>query len=126
MITILLDNEYKNELYPDNSNAGLFVFTAREKDEILGSGEVILKDNYAQITSVKTVSGMEGLEHGIFKSLLNFTERRGVYDCICALDKPSMMKRLGFELLKNKWADSGNPDEKVYYLNLEGYFEKHC
>ena len=120
MITILPDNDYTNcplvkGIYPAN----VFVLTAKDGDEYLGFGAVSIDDEFARIEDVITVPGMESLEHGIFKSVLNFVERRGIYDCFCDLDKPLMLKRLGFEM-----AESEN--ENLMYLNLKGYFEKHC
>lgn len=127
MITILPDNEYKNNILIDEKYADdVFVFTAKDNEEYLGYGAVHLEENFAEIICVKTVAGMENLEHGIFKSLLNFVERRGIYHCICALDKPQLMKRLGFESVENQWQKISKNEGYVFYLNLEGYFEKHC
>lgn len=127
MITILPDNEYlkcelvKNQ-YPDN----VFVLTAKDGDEYLGFGAVSMFEDYAYIEDVVTVSGMESLEHGIFKSVLNFVERRSVYDCLCSLDKPGMLIRLGFQQAEKEWADKMSDKNPLMYLNLKGYFEKHC
>lgn len=127
MITILPDKDYKNcelinKTYADN----VFVFTAKDCEEYLGFGAVAMYDDYAEIVDVETVEGMESLEHGIFKSLLNFIERRKVYDCICALDKPAMLKRLGFSPAEDNWESLHNEKNVTFYLNLTGYFEKHC
>lgn len=127
MITILPDNEYKNcslitKTYADN----VFVFTAKDGDECLGFGAAAMYDNWAEIVDVVTLPGMEGLEHGIFKALLNFIERREIYDCICLLDKPAMLKRLGFAPAEEDWQKKSELNGSVFYLNLTGYFEKHC
>lgn len=127
MITILPDKDYKNcgmiaKKYADN----VFVFTAKDGDEYLGFGAVAMYDSHAEIVDVATAPGMESLEHGIFKSLLNFIERREVYDCICALDKPAMLKRLGFSPADEEWSDKIERGNSVFYLNLTGYFDKHC
>lgn len=127
MITILPDKNYKScgfikKEYPEN----VFVFTATDGDECLGYGAAALHENYASICDVITASGMESLEHGIFKALLNFIERRGIYDCICSLDKPAMLKRLGFAPADEEWQSIDGSGNSVFYLNLTGYFEKHC
>lgn len=127
MITILPDKDYKScgiitKEYADN----VFVFTAKDGDEYLGFGAAAMYENYAEIVDVVTSPGMESLEHGIFKSLLNFIERREVYDCICALDKPAMLKRLGFIPADGEWSGKAEQDGSVFYLNLTGYFDKHC
>ncbi len=127
MITILPDKDYKNcelinKTYADN----VFVFTAKDGDEYLGFGAAALYDDYAEIIDVKTADGMDSLEHGIFKSLLNFIERREIYDCICALDKPAMLKRLGFSPADEEWKSAENTQNSTFYLNLTRYFEKHC
>lgn len=127
MITILPDKDYKNcklinKTYADN----VFVFTAKDGDEYLGFGVAAMYDDYAEIVDVVTADGMESLEHGIFKSLLNFIERREIYDCICALDKPAMLKRLGFSHAEEQWQGIAKVNGSVFYLNLTRYFEKHC
>lgn len=127
MITILPDKDYKNcklinKTYADN----VFVFTAKDGDEYLGFGAAAMYDDYAEIVDVTTADGMESLEHGIFKSLLNFIERREIYDCICALDKPVMLKRLGFSPAEDEWKSEKNTQNSIFYLNLTRYFEKHC
>lgn len=127
MITILPDKDYKNcELITENYADNVFVFTARDGDEYLGFGAAALYETYAEIVDVVTAAGMESLEHGIFKSLLNFIERREIYDTVCALDKPVMLKRLGFSPADNEWGDKAERNGSVFYINLTGYFEKHC
>ncbi len=127
MVTILPDKDYKNcKLINKSYSDDVFVFTAKDGEEYLGFGAVAMYGDYAEIVDVETVEGMENLEHGIFKSLLNFTERRKVYDCICALDKPVMLKRLGFSPAENNLKSLYNKKNVTFYLNLTGYFEKHC
>ncbi len=127
MITIHPDKDYKKcelikKAYADN----VFVFTAKDGDEYLGFGAAAIYDDYAEIVDVETADGMESLEHGIFKSLLNFIERREIYNCICALDKPIMLKRLGFSYADEQWESLSDKKNVTFYLNLTGYFEKHC
>lgn len=119
MITILPDNNYINcnlinREYDDN----VFVFTAKDGDECLGYGAVALMDDRADIVDVITAKGMESLEHGIFKALMSFVERRCIYNCYCSLDKPVMLQRLGFSRVE----EGGS----LQYVNLLGYFDKHC
>lgn len=127
MITILPDKDYKNcSLITKEYDDNVFVFTAKDGDEYLGFGAAAMHEDWAEIVDVETIPGMESLEHGIFKSLLNFIERRSVYDCICALDKSSMLKRLGFSPAEAQWQKKSELNGSVFYLNLTGYFEKHC
>ena len=127
MITILPDNEYvKCPLINGAFDNNVVVFTAKDRDEYLGYGAVAMCDDYAEIIAVETAAGMESLEHGIFKSLLNYIERRSVYDVICALDKPMMLKRLGFEAADNEWDAKKTVKGLCFCINLTGYFEKHC
>ncbi len=127
MITILPDKDYKScELITENYADNVFVLTAKDGDEHLGFGAVAMYETHAEIVDVVTASGMESLEHGIFKSLLNFIERRGIYDTICSLDKPAMLKRLGFASGDEEWSDKAERNGSVFYINLTGYFEKHC
>lgn len=119
MITILPDNDYINcsfinKKYDDN----VFVLTAKDGEECLGYGAVALTEDGADIVDVITAEGMEGLEHGIFKAVMNFVERRNIYDCYCSLDKSAMLKRLGFARISE--------DSDLQYVSLLGYFEKHC
>lgn len=127
MITILPDKNYAecnliNGEFADN----VVVFTAKDSDEYLGYGAVAMCDGYAEIVDVVTAEGMDSLEHGIFKSLLNYIERRNVYDVVCALDKPLMLKRLGFEEANDEWNDKTTVKGLCFCINLTGYFEKHC
>lgn len=127
MITILPDNEYINcPLIADSFSDNVVVFTAKDRDEYLGCGAVAMYDDYAEIIAVETAEGMNSLEHGIFKSLLNYIERRSVYDVICALDKPNMLKRLGFEIANEEWDAKKTVKNPCFCINLTGYFEKHC
>ncbi len=127
MITILPDEDYMNcPLIKSAYSPDTIVFTAKDGEEYLGFGAVEMHEDYAEISAVETAEGMEGLEHGIFKSLLNFVERRGIYDCICAPDKPLMLKRLGFSEAEGAWKEKTKSADLLFYLNLKGYFEKHC
>lgn len=127
MIAIQPDNDYKKcELIKMEFSDNVFVLTAKDGDEYLGAGAVEMNDGYAEILMVETVDGMESLEHGIFKSLLNFVERREIYDCICALNKQPMLKRLGFSEAGEEWEAVKKSENQLFYLNLTGYFEKHC
>lgn len=127
MIAIQPDNDYKKcSLIKGDFPENVFVLTAKDGDEYLGAGAVEMNDGYAKILAVETADGMEALEHGIFKALLNFVERREIYDCICALDKPKMLKMLGFSEADGEWKTVEKDENQLFYLNLTGYFEKHC
>ena len=126
MITIQPDKDYKKcSLIKKDYGEDVFVLTAKDGDEYLGYGALVFHDDLSEILDVVTEAGMESLEHGIYKSLLNFIERREVYDCICANGETNMMKRLGFSLDCEFEGVSVRGGE-FYYLNLKGYFDKHC
>lgn len=119
MISILPDSNYQNcEMIKTKYGDNVFVLTAKDGDECLGYGAVALYEDRADIVDVITAEGMESLEHGIFKAVMSFVERRSIYDCYCSLDNPVMLKRLGF-------AKVGD-DSNLHYVSLLGYFEKHC
>lgn len=127
MITILPDEEYrKNDLIKKQYADNVFVLTAKDGELYLGYGAVALYEEYAEILDVETVAGMESLEHAIFKSLLNFAERRNVYNCICSLEKPLMLKRLRFVPADNNMFDKAEINENTQYVSLRGYFDEHC
>ena len=119
MITILPDDNYRNCSFIEKEYAdNVFVFTAKDGEECLGYGAIALSDDRADIVDVITACGMESLEQGIFKTLMNFAERRSIYDCYFSLDKSVMLRRLGFE----KMEEGSN----TQYVSLQGYFDKHC
>ncbi len=119
MITILPDDNYRNCSFIEKEyDSDVFVLTARDGDECLGYGAVALTADRADIVDVITACGMESLEHGIFKALMNFAERRSIYDCYCSLDKSVMLRRLGFEKVEE--------GSDLQYVSLQGYFDKHC
>ena len=128
MITILPDKDYEkcnliDKKYEDN----VFVLTAKDGEEYLGFGAVKMGDDYAEIIDISCAPGFESLDHGIGKSLLNFIERRGVYDTLCTLEnQEKLLKRLGFKEADVEWEAKTKSNEKTYHLNLKGYFEKHC
>ena len=128
MITVLPDKDYeKCPLINSKYSNDTFVFTAKDGEEYLGYGAVIMCETYAEIVEIKCVQGFDMLDHGIGKALLNFVERRGVYHTLCCLkEKESLLKRLGFKIAENEWAEMMGERENVFYLNLEGYFDKHC
>ena len=128
MITILPDKDYeKCNLINIKYDNNVFVFTAQDGDDYLGYGAVAMYDDYAEIVDIVCADGFESLDHGIGKTLLNFIERRSVYDTICTLSShEKLLKRLGFELVEDKWKKDLKTDAQVYYLDLNGYFEKHC
>lgn len=126
MITIQPDKDYKKcDLIKKDYGEDVFVLTAKDGEQYLGYGAVTFHSDAAEVLDVVTASGMESLEHGIYKSVLNFIERRGVYDCICSSGTPNMMKRLGFEP-NCSFSDRELNGKTLYYLSLEGYFDKHC
>lgn len=109
-------------------DSGSFVLAARDGAELAGAGVLRLLDGYAVIEQIVTAPGFEMLDYAIGKALLNFIERREVLDVVCVREELApVLRRLGFA----KTADGPVVEQhfsgkSVYFLNLEGYFTKHC
>ena len=107
---------------------GVFVLAAADGELLAGAGALRMADGYAVIERIVTVPGFEMLDYAIGKALLNFIERREVLDVVCRrAELAAVLRRLGFaagEPLPE--AVAGFSGDGTWYLNLEGYFTKHC
>ena len=128
MITILPDNEYTKCPFIDKAyDEKTFVLTAKDGEEYLGYGAVTMYEDYACLLDIVCAQGFESLDHGIGKSVLNFVERRSIYDVICTSQKLlPLLKRLGFKEAQDEWKTMSEDGNMVFCLNLQGYFDKHC
>lgn len=110
------------------AESGVFVLAARDGELLAGAGALRLLDGYAVIERIATAPGFEMLDYAIGKALLNFIERREVLDVVCSrAELIPVLRRLGFtegKQLPEAAADFAG--DGVWYLNLEGYFTKHC
>ncbi len=113
------------DLYPSS-----VIMTAKDKDEILGAGEIIAYEGYAVLGRIfvkEEYSGMQ-LEHSIAKSLLNMADLGGIKYIFSDLSDETLAKRLRME--SNEIWNTLNLPKIVsrykYFLNLEGYFTSHC
>lgn len=113
------------DLYPTS-----VIMAAKEKDEILGAGEIIVYDGYAVLGKIFVKDEYQGLslEHSIAKSLLNMADLGGIKYIFCDMEDDLLAKRL--RMTPN--TESGKLDlpgivsRYKYFLSLEGYFTTHC
>ena len=110
----------KNVIFDENT----FIMCAKDKEEILGVGVIKLYKDYAVVEDIifKDEYKMLGLDFSMGKAMLNFIERRNVYDTYAS-------KKLGEQLLKSLRfvKNEGNFTEKYdYFVDLNGYFDVNC
>lgn len=122
-----LDGESAKKSGFAKKEANTFYMKAKDKDELLGIGKMKIFDSYAEFSDIFIADEcFKMLGHGIGKAMLNFIERRKIYDVISRNEKISDL----LKLLRFKKTDEIKIDEKiekdVYYLNLKGYFDAKC
>ncbi len=110
----------KDVIFDENT----FVMCAKDKDEILGVGIIKLYEDYALVDDIifKDEYKMLGLDFSMGKAMLNFIERRNIYDTYAS-------KKLNHQLLKSLRfvKNEGNFTEKYdFFLDLNGYFDVNC
>jgi hypothetical protein len=102
---------------------------AKEKEEILGAGEIIAYDGYAVLGKIFVKDEYQGmmLDHSIAKSLLNMAGLGGIKYIFCDMQDEMLAKRL--RMADNTESDKLDLPKIVsrykYFLNLEGYFTTH-
>lgn len=110
----------KNVIFDENT----FIMCAKDKEEILGVGVIKLYKDYAVVEDIifKDEYKMLGLDFSMGKAMLNFIERRNVYDTYASKKlEEQLLKSLRF--VKNE----GNFTEKYdYFVDLNGYFDVNC
>lgn len=105
-----------------------FVLAAKDGTDLVGVGVLRLFEEYASIEQIVTIVGFEMLDYAIGKAVLNFIERREILDVVCEReDLEPVLKRLGFrKTCDERVVQQYFSGRAVYFLNLEGYFTKHC
>lgn len=113
------------DLYPTS-----VIMAAKEKDEILGAGEIIAYDGYAVLGKIFVKDEYQGLqlEYSIAKSLLNMADLGGIKYIFSDMTDQMLARKLRFN--ENTKSDTLNLPKIVtrykYFLCLEGYFTSHC
>ena len=113
------------DLYPN-----AVIMAAKDKEEILGAGQIIVCNGYSILGKIAVKKEYEGmmLEFSIAKSLLNMADLGGIRYIVSDMEDESLAKRLRMV----KFLPENNPDApKIcqrykYFLDLNGYFTSHC
>lgn len=113
------------DLYPN-----AVIMAAKDKDEILGAGQIIVCNGYSILGKIAVKKEYEGmmLEFSIAKSLLNMADLGGIRYIVSDMEDDSLAKRLRM----TKFAPETTPDApKIcerykYFLDLNGYFTSNC
>lgn len=122
-----LDENTKKISGITKKDAHTFFMVAKDKDEILGIGTMKIFESYAEFYDVWVCDEMfKMLNHGIGKAMLNFIERREIYDVISENENISDLLYL-LRFKKEKVEIEGyNNENEIFYLNLKGYFDAKC
>ncbi len=114
----------KNIAVHDNT----FVLAAFDGDCVVGAGVLRLFPSHAVLEHIAVSPGYEMLDYGIGKAMLNFVERRDIVDVVCGTGvSEHLLRRLGFHtVLLTAAMEPFAAGQHVTYLNLRGYFTKHC
>jgi len=113
------------DLYPTS-----VIMAAKEKEEILGAGEIIAYDGYAVLGKIYVKPEYDGmmLDHSIAKSLLNMADLGGIKYIFTDMEDDMLAKRL--RMTPNEEVSIDTLPKIVtrykYFLNLEGYFTTGC
>ena len=113
------------DLYPQ-----CVIMAAKEKDEILGAGEIIACDGYAVLGRIFIKEEYQGamLDFSVAKALLNMADLGGIRYIVSDMDDELLAKRLkmtAFGDVKNEGIKNIKGQYK-YFLDLNGYFTSHC
>lgn len=111
------------DLYPTS-----VIMAAKDKDEILGAGEIISCEGYAILGRIYVKEEYRGmmLEHSIAKALLNMADLGGIKYIVCDMEDDALAKRL--RMISGEEGKDIVPiaQRYKYFLCLEGYFTAHC
>lgn len=113
------------DLYPN-----AVIMAAKDNDEILGAGQIIVCNGYSILGKIAVKEEYEGmmLEFSIAKSLLNMADLGGIRYIVSDMEDEALAKRLRME----NFSPEKNPDApKIcerykYFLDLNGYFTTGC
>lgn len=113
------------DLYPN-----AVIMAAKDKNEILGAGEIIACEGYAILGKIAVKEEYMGmmLEHSIAKSLLNMADLGGIKYIVSDMEDDSLAKRLKMACGEAAQATDAPKicSRYKYFLNLEGYFTSGC
>lgn len=116
---------FEFDLYPE-----AVIMAAKDKDEILGAGQIVACNGYCILGKIAVKKEYEGmmLEFSIAKSLLNMADLGGVRYIVSDMEDDSLAKRLRMDKFSaEKTPDAPKNCERYkYFLDLEGYFTSHC
>ena len=110
------------DLYPN-----AVIMAAKDKEEILGAGQIIVCNGYSILGKIEVKKEYEGmmLEFSIAKSLLNMADLGGIRYIVSDMEDESLAKRLRMET--NSLEDAPKICQRYkYFLDLNGYFTSHC
>lgn len=110
------------DLYPN-----AVIMAAKDKDEILGAGQIIVCNGYSILGKIAVKKEYEGmmLEFSIAKSLLNMADLGGIRYIVSDMEDDSLAKRLRMDITSSPDAPQICQRYK-YFLDLNGYFTSHC
>lgn len=110
------------DLYPN-----AVIMAAKDKDEILGAGQIIVCNGYSILGKIAVKKEYEGmmLEFSIAKSLLNMADLGGIRYIVSDMEDDSLAKRLRMDTTSSPDAPQICQRYK-YFLDLNGYFTSHC
>lgn len=112
------------DLYPTS-----VIMAAKEKNEILGAGEIIAYDGYAVLAKIFVKEEYQGMmmEHSIAKSLLNMADLGGIRYIFSDMEDEKLARML--RMTENTNSQSLDLPKIVsrykYFLDLDGYFTAH-
>ena len=113
------------DLYPN-----AVIMAAKDKDEILGAGQIIVCNGYSILGKIAVKKEYEGmmLEFSIAKSLLNMADLGGIRYIVSDMEDDSLAKRLRMTKFAHETTtDAPKICERYkYFLDLNGYFTSHC
>ena len=113
------------DLYPN-----AVIMAAKDKDEMLGAGQIIVCNGYSVLGKIAVKKEYEGmmLEFSIAKSLLNMADLGGIRYIVSDMEDEGLAKRLRMgKFLPETTPDAPKMCERYkYFLDLNGYFTSHC
>lgn len=123
-----LDDDLMKKSNIMENDSHTFFMIAKDKDEVLGIGVMKVYENYAVFCDVWVCDEcFKMLNHGIAKAMLNFIERREIYDVVSENENiRDLLYLLKFKKCDDIKIDGFITNKEVFYLNLKGYFDAKC
>ena len=79
-------------------------FSAKDGESLLGSCDLLLRDNEAEIVALNRADNDPETAEGLFRAAHNFAANRGGYITVCsALGADDVRDLLGFEQRDGRW-----------------------